>query len=269
VQAEGRVSSPKDIKLILKDLPSHPYDQEFTEYLFANEGVGPILLSRIKGVGKRASELRDWVKLVTKQIGDQRAKRHRRWEARAMWIALVAFAAIGITAAAVLHRPSVAWVLAEAIVAWAIARWLLPPRLPDDLRERVARWASFRRFLKKFSSLPDAPAMAVVIWEQYLAYATALGVARRVAKQVRAVLPAEQVPAPWAGAPSGLLGLGWASTMAVDTPVSASLGMAAASSSGSSWSHGSGSFSSSSGFGGGGFSSGGGHGGGGGSAGSG
>jgi len=269
VQAEGQGSRPKDLKQILRDLPSHPYDQEFTEYLFSNEGVGPIELSRIKGTGKRASELRDWVKLVRTQVSWQRDKRHRRWEARAMWIALLLFAIVGIASALVLHRASVAWVLAEALVVWSVARWLLPPRLPDDLRERVAKWAAFRRFLKRFSSLPEAPAMAIVIWEQYLAYATALGVARRVAKQVQAVLPAEQVPAPWTGAPVGLSGLAMARTMSYQAPIAAGLGLAATSSSGTSWSHGGGSFSSSSGFSGGGFSGGGGHGGGGGSTGSG
>jgi uncharacterized membrane protein len=152
-------------------------------------------------------------------------------------------------------------VLAEALVVWAVARWFLPPRLPEDLRERLARRAAFRRFLKRFSSLPEAPAMAIIIWGQYLAYAAALGVARRVAKQVKAVLPAEQVPAPWTDAPSGPSGLAWAGTISFHAPVGAGLGLAATSSSGPSWSRGGGSFSSSTGFGGGGFSSGGGHGG--------
>ena len=78
VQADGPVSRPRDIRLVLRDLPSHPFDQEFTEYLFADEGVGPIELSRIKGEGKRAPERRDWWTNVTSQILRQRAKPHRR-----------------------------------------------------------------------------------------------------------------------------------------------------------------------------------------------
>jgi uncharacterized membrane protein len=207
---------------------------------------------------------------VMTQVARQRAKPHRRWESRAMLLALGVFVALGIASAVVLHRASVAWAVAEAIVLWGVARWFLPPRLPDEDRERVARWGTFRRFLKRFSSLPDAPAMAIVIWEQYLAYATALGVARRVARQVKAVLPADRVPSPWVGAPGGLDGLAWAGSMSVEAPVSA--GFVSSSSSGTSattWSGSSGSFSSSSGFSGGGFSGGGGGGGGGGSTGSG
>jgi uncharacterized membrane protein YgcG len=266
VQAEGQVSSPKDIRLVLKDLPSNPYDADFVEYLFP-KGVGPVELSEVKAKGSRLQKLRDWVKLVQGKEKTQRSHRHHRWETTAMWLGLLAVAVVMFWAAARLHQGEIAWLVLSLATVWVIARMFVPPRLPPDLRDRVGRWAAFRTFLKRFSSLPDAPAMAIVIWEQYLAYATALGVADRVSRQVKAVLPPENVPAPWAGAPPGLNGYIWARSLSVDAPVSTTV--AAATSSGISWSGSGGSFSSSGGFGGGGFSGGGGFGGGGGGGGAG
>ena len=71
----------------------------------------------------------------------------------------------------------------------------------------MARWWAFRRYLVRFSSLPEAPAAAIVIWEQYLVYAVALGAGRQVEKQVRAVLPELQMPPPLAGGPGRSPGL--------------------------------------------------------------
>jgi uncharacterized membrane protein len=90
------------------------------------------------------------------------------------------------------------------LVGWAVAVIAIRPRLKPELRERMARWRAFRRFLKRFSSLPDAPALALIIWERYLVYATALGVAKRVEKQVKALVPLEELPAPFPGAPPGM-----------------------------------------------------------------
>jgi uncharacterized membrane protein len=96
--------------------------------------------------------------------------------------------------------------------------------------------------------------MAVVIWERYLAYAVALGVADQVEKQVKALVPEEELPSPWANGPAGTQGLAWFHH------VSHSAGAPVAYSSSSSGSIGS---FSSGGGGGGGFSGGGGGGGGG------
>lgn len=126
----------------------------------------------------------------------------------------------------------------------------------------MARWSAFRRYLADFSSLPSAPTAAVVVWGRYLVYAVALDVAKRVEKQVRAIVPEAQLPPPWPGAPAGFSGfthfhsftsaplrsLGFAA-------IASGMGTTRSSGSGGSWSSSSGS--------GGGFSSGGGGGGGG------
>jgi uncharacterized membrane protein len=123
----------------------------------------------------------------------------------------------------------------------------------------VMKLTAFRRYLKDFSDLPNAPALAVVIWEQYLEWAVALDVADEVEKQVTAIVPVESLRSPIPGGPTGLAGINTfhAFQTAAATMVLTSM------SSGSSSSGGFGSSSSSSGLSSGGFSSGGGGGGGG------
>ncbi|MGH2692368.1 MAG: DUF2207 family protein, partial [Actinomycetota bacterium] len=135
---------------------------------------------------------------------------------------------------------------------------LIPSRLPQAMRERVAKWAAFRRYLKEFSTFEDAPAAAVTIWEHYLVYAVALGVADEVEEQVRGLVPAEQLPQPWPGAPSGADGYVYYHHSIGSSPAHVASNAASA----VGWSSGWGS-SSSGGGGGGGFSGGGGGGGGG------
>jgi uncharacterized membrane protein len=47
----------------------------------------------------------------------------------------------------------------------------------------LAQWRAFRRFLRDFSTLEDAPPPAIALWEIYLPYAVSLGVADRVIRQ--------------------------------------------------------------------------------------
>jgi hypothetical protein len=80
-------------------------------------------------------------------------------------------------------------VIAEGLIAYLVTAWALPARLPDPLRTRIHRWAAFRRYLKRFPSITGSPAAGILVWEEYLEYAVALGVARTVEGQLRAVPP--------------------------------------------------------------------------------
>ncbi|HEX2032305.1 MAG TPA: DUF2207 domain-containing protein [Actinomycetota bacterium] len=257
MRALGAPMDPDDIEVRLIELPSDDgFDVAFAEFLFASGGEW-VALGDLRPTGKRRTELRQWWKDVT-ATGKAQALRIRqgRWESR-----LVTLLGTGGVVAAIalgnLIGPLALAVGFGAPIAMAITNILIPGRAPEPVRERIARWRAFRRFLRRFSSLPDAPALGVVIWEHYLAYAAALGVADEVEEQVRAVVPADDLPAPWRGAPAGAHGLSWVGS--VGSATTPSVAAAAVSSSTSS---GIGSFSSGGGFGGG-FSGGGGGGGGG------
>jgi uncharacterized membrane protein len=270
VQAVGRVSDPEDFRLRLLKRPDG-IDGEFVEFLFTGDGKRAVSMKSIKNTGTRATNLRDWWKKAgdrTKRYVTQVVKGRSRGERTALALVSLAAAAYGYWRSFGFHEggalfdglvgPLAAWLIPVGLVSWLVATRFIRPRLPGKLRERVARWEAFRRFLKEFSTFEDAPALAVAIWEHYLVYAVALDVADRVEKQVREILPPEDIPEPWPGAPAGVAGFvyyrTWSSTS------HAYVAPAAASAVG--WSSGWGGTSSGGGFGGG-FSGGGGGGGGG------
>jgi uncharacterized membrane protein len=272
VQAVGRVTDPEDFQLRLLR-KADGIDGEFAEFLFSGDGEGPVSMKSIKNKGSRATELTDWWKKAgkrSKAVVTKVIKSRWRWERTAMTLAVLPVAVYGWVRSIGggfddggplfegLVGPIALVLSVVAILSRFLAGAVMPPRLPRKLRERVARWAAFRRFLKEFSTFDDAPTLAVVVWEQYLVYAVALDVADTVEKQVREILPAEDIPEPWPGAPRGADGFVYYSHWSAAGR--AYVAPAAASAVG--WSGGWGGSSSGGGFGGG-FSGGGGGGGGG------
>ena len=57
--------------------------------------------------------------------------------------------------------------------------------------EHKAMWKAFKNFLLDFSKLDEHEYKSIVIWEHYLVYATSLGIAKKVIKQLKIVFPTE------------------------------------------------------------------------------
>jgi uncharacterized membrane protein len=51
--------------------------------------------------------------------------------------------------------------------------------------EDYVRWRAFEKFLKEFTNIKDYPMPGMTIWEHYMVYATAFGIADLVEKQIR------------------------------------------------------------------------------------
>jgi uncharacterized membrane protein YgcG len=282
MQPVGTVSNPSDFEVRKVAEPQTDVDRDFVDFLFGTGaqvgGVQPtsdapaagsvatppaetrISLNALRRKGSN-SRLKKWSNDATARTKSRLGvlpKGQKRLGRRLIaWTAVlgpVAGIALSVSAGDVAGLPQAfIW---EAIIVGAITIVSVPPKLAPEFRARMAPWWGFRKYLSEFSSLPEAPALAVIIWEQYLEYAAALGVAKTVAKQVGSLVPVEQLPSPWPGAPAGTAALGW---MLALNQLSAIPPSSAVSSSGSSSSSGISSFSS---FGGS-FSSGGGFGGGG------
>ncbi|MGZ6909211.1 MAG: DUF2207 family protein [Acidimicrobiia bacterium] len=94
------------------------------------------------------------------------------------------------------------WVVGAIALAWAAVQIALTPllrqRTPEG-QQRFHQWRGVRNYLRDFSQLADAPAGHLVLWEQYLVYAVALGVSEQLAAGLAAKLPPEEQPrfAPW------------------------------------------------------------------------
>jgi uncharacterized membrane protein len=276
VVAEGQVSNPKDLQIRLLKEPTDRLDREFVEFLF-DADAGPLpgptqapvkLSDAVKARGGRTAALTGWWKYAAAKARGpiERIKDGQtRMESVLAFLFAAAVAAGGYFTATYLGIRGGLFLIPFALVGWIVATRIIPARLPTDLRTRLAKWRAFRRFLTQFQGLADAPALAVIIWERYLVYATALGVAETVTKQIRALIPEGSLPAPWPGALPGSTGYLWASHFSSGAPAHAAVSTSASVAGQITWS---GSWGSSSGGGGGGGgSSGGGGGGGGGSGG--
>lgn len=55
------------------------------------------------------------------------------------------------------------------------------------------KWEAYKKFLEEFSTFEDYPIPSIVIWEEYLPYATSLKIADRVMKQLEVNLPSEPI----------------------------------------------------------------------------
>ncbi|PKL71960.1 MAG: DUF2207 domain-containing protein [Methanobacteriales archaeon HGW-Methanobacteriales-2] len=56
-----------------------------------------------------------------------------------------------------------------------------------------AKWEAFKKYLQDFSLIKEYPPESVVVWNKYLVYATALGVADKVRKSMSLTLPKDQL----------------------------------------------------------------------------
>lgn len=218
----GTVSDPSDLVVRRTKEPApEGVDADFLAFLFPEGAPDTVQLSALSGDGTRGSAFRRWWADVgsksragVERIGQGRVRGVTTIAALSAVLAVVFGSAVlleGVIAGLILGAAGVAMLL----VVLRFTR----PRLPSELRTRMARWGAFRRFLGDFSSLPEAPALAVVIWEHYLVYAVALDVADEVRSQVRALTPPEELPAPWPGAPVGADGLAWLTRFQAALPI--------------------------------------------------
>lgn len=271
LRAEGRVTDPRDLTIVRRmdatDLQTAT-DQDFQWLLFGrgDDAEDEVSITRPKKrEASNAARYSAWWTGVKGKSGDL-VRRIQKGDARIESVAATAIclgaALYGIwTAVWGLGGPVGWWLVPVSAVSLTVALIRIHARLGLEDRTRVKRLEAFRRYLKDFSDLPNAPALAVVIWERYLVWAVALDVADEVEKQVQALVPVQTLPSPIPGGPTGLAGINaWRSfqsagpsivVASMTTPSSGSRG------------GGFGSSSSSGGFGGGGFSGGGGGGGGG------
>jgi uncharacterized membrane protein len=133
-------------------------------------------------------KLRRWFETQHFKLDDKASERAKRIfigvTVAAMFIA--AFVGFGL---------SIAFVIPLGFVFIVLAAKALSRRTPEAALE-VKRWDAFARFMTDFSSFKDAGPMVLPLWERYLVYATALGVADRllanlklVATQLNTVMP--------------------------------------------------------------------------------
>lgn len=79
----------------------------------------------------------------------------------------------------------------------SVISFILPQRLEGHWttygEEYNAKWHNFKKYVEDFSLIKDYPPESIKIWNKYLVYATALGVAEKVRKSMELYLPTDQL----------------------------------------------------------------------------
>jgi uncharacterized membrane protein len=106
-------------------------------------------------------------------------------------ISLIFSSFIGLVGAAVVIWVVVRRVFGNAGSAFGLALHRMWVRRTPKGALLHARWQAFRRYLSDFSRLEESPPASLALWEQFLVYGIALGVAEQVLEAARLHAPPE------------------------------------------------------------------------------
>ncbi|MCS7173235.1 MAG: DUF2207 domain-containing protein [Armatimonadetes bacterium] len=171
-----------------------PFEVQVLEVVFRQAGPGDeVTGDQIEAWGRRerggrtnflrfaepwGAALRSWFETRHFPLDDPRSETARN---------VFVVASVGVVLASWLTGGLVgALVTPVGLLVAAVAAWSLPRRTPEAALE-VRRWEAFRRFLVDFSAMKDAGPNLLPLWETYLVYATALGVAEKLLENLRRV----------------------------------------------------------------------------------
>lgn len=170
------------MKLLFEDVAGWlPADQPVT-----TESIGRYAR---KNASRFTTWHRQWTKAVERaaekyEIYDTTNRAGRAWAGGIAVVLMVT--GIALIAAGGYRLTGVS-LLVGAIAATLCA--LLSRRHTSEFRTERLQWQAFRRFLRHFSKMEDAPIYSVAIWEEYLVYAVVLGVAKEVIRQLQVAMP--------------------------------------------------------------------------------
>ncbi len=211
----------RPVEVGARERPLEPFEGEVLHVVFRRAGSGGEVTSdQLEAWGKRMSgkksnflrfaegwgpTLRGWFEERYFPLDDPTSE-----AARNVFV-LVLLGVVFLSFA--LWRPS--WWVLPAVVTpvglllMGLAAKGLPRRTPEAALE-VKRWEAFRRFLADFSAIKDAGPLLLRLWETYLVYATALGVAEKLLENLKLVaVERDQAPprATWFRPSSGRQGV--------------------------------------------------------------
>lgn len=141
---------------------------------------------------KWGPELRKWFEDRHFPLDDAASERAKAWFVGGTALAMFVAPAVGMATAALVPSAAVGMVFSTfaAIPVGLVLIFLsmkgLARRTPEAALE-VKRWAAFRRFMEDFSAMKDAGPNVLALWETYLVYATALGIAQKLLENLKLV----------------------------------------------------------------------------------
>jgi uncharacterized membrane protein YgcG len=171
---------------------------------------GPVSLSHVGPTVKGLSTTdREWFHGRSEAFESAvRAEARQRtfWSGRGMlvkWLAFAAFAAAGLAMLIIgiagiadpplVRQDLILTAIGAALALNALVVVLLPApmwrRRPAALQASAEQWEGFRHYLHDFPRLADKPADTLLLWESYLVYGIAFGLAERVLEAAKVSFP--------------------------------------------------------------------------------
>lgn len=179
---------PRDGRISLLSIDGMIYD-----LLFNTIGKGDsVTMGQIKKYAqtnpqKFKNKIDEWEKTVSNE-----AEKHGFIEARgtyAMYANIAAGSVVAVIGFALLVNEFYTGVVALILGIFQTLVSSLFKRRSHKGALQYRQWSAFRRFLLHFSNMKEALPSSMTIWEHYLVYAAALGVAKEVIEQLKVVLP--------------------------------------------------------------------------------
>ncbi len=174
-------------------------------------GEGPVALSQVgKTVKEMSTSDREWFhgrsEAFTSAVRNQ-ARQRNFWSGRGMlvkWLAFVVFliaggsllalGIVGLTDPPLVRNDLIVTAAGAALALNAVVVLLLPApmwrRRRPALQATAEQWEGFRHYLNDFPRLADKPADTLPLWERYLVYGIAFGIAERVLEAAKVQFPA-------------------------------------------------------------------------------
>jgi uncharacterized membrane protein len=116
------------------------------------------------------------------------------------------FAGVGLTvaivtffAAAIDPLPAANYALISSVIlgSAAMTSLIMPQKIAGQWtthgEEYDAKWHNFAKYIRDFSLIKEYPPESIKIWDKYLVYATALGIADDVRKSMEMALPEDKL----------------------------------------------------------------------------
>jgi len=193
-------SDKKDIVFIVKEPKESllSYEEKLFNFMKANAVNGEINLDKFaKQMNNSrgfAMFLREWNRMIESSIEEKRYADLTGFNIAVVFIALHIFLSLITSCGSgeiplLYYAPMIAFLLDSLLLAVLLGKKYWLGRWTKEGRILNLKFENFKKYLADFSALEEHPPESVKIWDKYMAYAVALGVAEKTIEAMKKLRP--------------------------------------------------------------------------------
>ncbi len=173
-----------------------PYEKKVFDLFSENMAGGKISMNdfqkKVSSNYKYANFFMEWQKLVSDEVKSLNLIDNTGRDKFLKWggIVLVVSFVLTFLSFGIAMFGAIISTFAYAILAYGFKGAL--PRRTQEGAEHCAKWAGLKKFLTDFGLMKEKMPKQIYLWDQYLVYATAFGIAEQVSKYMDTQFPVEQ-----------------------------------------------------------------------------